>query len=87
MYLVSVHLLIVIVGPPILAQKRNTALLQVLYNTVKVHFSAREKLCESVKTDLLKKFTRFLFMRLNVACITNIWCDNFMRIQIYVTAA
>ena len=24
----------------------------------------------------LEKFTRFLFMRLNVACITNIWCDN-----------
>ena len=43
MYLMSVHLLIVIVGPPILAQKRNTALLQVLYNTVKVHFSAHEK--------------------------------------------
>ena len=24
----------------------------------------------------LKKFTRFLFMRLNVACITNIWHDK-----------
>ena len=24
----------------------------------------------------LEKFTQFLFMRLNVACITNIWRDN-----------
>ena len=35
----------------------------------------------------LEKFTRFLFTRLNVACITNIWRDNIYAIQIYATAA
>ena len=45
-------------------------------NTVKVHFSVREKILRIGQNGPLEKFTRFLFMRLNVACITNIWRDN-----------
>ena len=43
--------------------------------TVKVHFSAREKIMRIGQNGPLEKFTRFLFMRLNVACITNISPD------------
>jgi hypothetical protein len=37
----------------------------------------------------LERFTRFLFMCLNVACIANVCncCYNIYAIQIYVTAA
>ena len=44
--------------------------------TVKVHVSAREKFMRIGQNRPLEKFTRFLFMRLNVACIANIWRDN-----------
>ena len=45
--------------------------------TVKRHFSAREKIMRIGQNGPLEKFTRFLFMHLNVACITNIiWRDN-----------
>ena len=39
------------------------------------------------QTGPIEKFMRFLFMRLNVECITNIWRDNIYAIQIYATAA
>ena len=60
----------------------------ILY-TVKVHFSAREKIMQIGQNRPFEKFTRFLFMCLNVACITNIiWRDNNnYAIQIYATAA
>ena len=45
-------------------------------STVKVHFSACEKIMRIGQNGPLEKFTRFLFMCLNVACITNIWRDN-----------
>ena len=42
--------------------------------TIKIHFLYMEKLCESVKTGPLEKFTRFLFIRLNVAWVlTGVW--------------
>ena len=57
-------------------------------HTVKVHFSAREKIMLIGQNGPLEKFMRFLFMHLNVACITNIiWCDNIYALQIYATAA
>ena len=40
--------------------------------TIKVYFSAREKIMLIGQNGPLEKFMRFLFMRLNVACITNI---------------
>ena len=64
----------------------NTTESRLIY-TVKVHFSAREKIMQTGQNGPFEKFTRFLFMCLNVACITNIWCDNnmrykFMRLQL-----
>ena len=47
-----------------------------LVHTVKVHFSVREKIMRIGQNRPLEKFTRLLFMRLNVACITNIWRDS-----------
>ena len=46
--------------------------------TIKVHFSAREKIMRIGQNGPLEKFMRFLFMHLNVACITNIilWRNN-----------
>jgi hypothetical protein len=63
---------------------------RVLYfaTTVKRYFYAREKLCELVKTGLaLDKFTRFLFMRLNVPCIAMYSAIKIYARQIYATAA
>jgi hypothetical protein len=42
------------------------------------------RICQNGPLD---KFMRFSFMRLNVACIANVWRDNIYAIQIYVTAA
>ena len=50
------------------------------YNNVKVHFSAREKIMWIGQNRPLEKFTRFLFMHLNVACMANIWRDNIYAI-------
>jgi hypothetical protein len=50
-------------------------------------FSAHEKIMRISQNGPLEKFTRFLFMRLNVACIANVWHDNIFAIQIYATAA
>ena len=47
-----------------------------IVRTVKVHFSECEKIMRIGQNGPLEKFTRFLFMHLNVACITNIWRDN-----------
>ena len=58
-----------------------------LYGLTTVHFSAREKIMQISQNEPL---TQFLFMHLNVACITNIhvlWCDNIYVMQIYATAA
>jgi hypothetical protein len=56
--------------------------------TVKVHFSAREKITRIGQNGPLEKFTRFLFMCSNIACIANVWHDdNIYAIQIYATAA
>ena len=44
--------------------------------TVKVHFSAREKIMQIGQNRPLENFTQFLFTRSKVACITNIWHDN-----------
>ena len=54
-----------------------------LSDTIKVHFSAREKIMQISQKRLLK----FMHFFINIACITNIkflWCDNinFMQIQI-----
>ena len=45
-------------------------------DTIKVHFSVSEEVMRIGQNGSLEKFARFLFMRLNVACITNIWCNN-----------
>ena len=50
--------------------------------TVKVHFSAREKIMRIGQNGPLEKFMLFLFMRLNVACIANIWRDNICDINL-----
>ena len=47
-----------------------------LVHTVKVHFSVREKIMRIGQNRPLEKFIRLLFMRLNIACITNIWRDR-----------
>ena len=55
--------------------------------TIKVHFSAREKIMRISQNRPLEKFMRFLFMHLNIACITNIWHDNIYADTIYATTA
>jgi hypothetical protein len=47
-------------------------------NTIKRHFYVREKIMRIGQNGPLDKFTRFLFMRLNVPCIVIyiVWRDK-----------
>jgi hypothetical protein len=55
--------------------------------TVKRHFYAREKIMRIGQNGPLDKFTRFLFMRLNVPCIAMYGVIKIYARQIYATAA